>query len=165
MLQQEVEVRPTFLSNPHEFKVSYKQSKRPQVYLHINKNAERESGLEIIKKVAPKVPEVIFHIFGRMAEQKLPSNLVRHGYLCESEFNQEIKNYQAGLDLHVFSGFSEVIAKSILLGQYPIAYVRYPQVDTFNNEDELINLLKNLKNKKKPNYKARDYYLKQFNKL
>lgn len=162
LLQQDIEVKPTFLSNVDEFEVSYKQSKNPKVYIHINRNAERESGLEIIKRIAPLVPDVTFHIFGRMEWQVLPLNVVRRGYVPENEFNEEIKNYQAGLDFHVFSGFSEIIAKSILMGQYPIAYVRYPLVDSFHNEKELIALLQNLSNKKEPNYQVRDYYLKQF---
>ena len=162
MLQQEVEIRPIFLSNAHEFKINYKSSETPQVFIHINRKAELESGYYIIERIAPKVPEVTFHIFGRIEQRLSPNNIVFHGFVPEDQFNQEIKNYQAGLDLHVFSGFSEVIAKSILLGQYPISYVRYPHVDTFNNEDELVVLLRNLKNKKKPNYKARDYYMKEF---
>lgn len=162
MLQQEIEVKPTFLSNSHEFKVSYKSSKFPQVFIHVNKNAELESGYYILERIAPQVPEIKFHIFGQIKSRISPSNIELHGYVPEEEFNKEIKNYQAGLDLHVFSGFSEIIAKSILLGQYPISYVRYPYVDTFNSEEELIKLLTNLKNKTKPNYKARDYYLKEF---
>ena len=162
MLQQDVEIKPTFLSNPHEFKVSYKQSETSSIFIHINRKAELESGLDLIEKVAKKVPEVAFHIYGRVAPRQGSSNIIYHGFVAEEQFNQEIKNYQAGLDLHVFSGFSEIIAKSILLGQYPISYVRYPYVDTFNNENELVALLKNLKNKKKPNYKTRDYYMKIF---
>lgn len=163
MLQQEVEVRPTFLSNPNEFKVSYKQSKTPNVWIHINHKAERESGLEILQRIAKKVPNIRIHVYGRVKPQDSVSNIIFHGFVSEGQFNSEIKNHQAGLDLHVFSGFSEIISKSILLGQYPIAYVRYPYVDSFNNEEELIKLLKDLKNKKKPNYKTRNYYLKKFN--
>ena len=163
MLQQEVEIRPTFLSNPHEFRTSFKQSRSPEVFIHVNKNAELESGYFVLERIAPRVPEVTFHIFGRVDSRECPSNIKFHGFVGEAEFNKRIQGYSAGLDLHVFSGFSEIISKSILLGQYPISYVRYPFVDTFNTEEELIKLLKNLKNKTKPNHRARDYYMKKFN--
>lgn len=163
MLQQEVEVRPTFLSNPNEFKISYKQSNTPHVWLHVNRKAERESGLEVIKRISKKLPTTIFHVYGKVSEKKQEGNVRYHGFVSEAQFNEEIKNYQAGIRLHVFDGMSEVISKSILLGQYPISYVRYPFVATYKDEEELTKLLKDLKNKKKPNYKARNYYLAKFN--
>lgn len=162
MLQQEVEVRPTFLSNPHEFKTSYKHSKVPHVYFHVNKNSELESGIRVIEKVARRVPEVMFHIYGKSVYRPVSRNIQAHGFISEEKFNEEIKNYQAGLRLHEFDGFSEVVGKSVLLGQYPISRIRYPHIDTYKDEEELIKLLKDLKNKKKPNYKARDYYMKEF---
>lgn len=164
MLQQEIEVRPTFLSNPNDFQVSFKPTQNPEVYLHVNKNSERESGYLRIRRLVPRVPEVTFHIFGRVAPEKgdCPNNVSFHGYVPEEEFNAKIKNYQCGLRLHVFDGMSEIISKSVLLGQYPISYIRYPHVDTYNTEEELVKLLRELKNKKEPNYQARDFYLKEF---
>ncbi len=162
MLQQEVEVRPTILSNPHEFKINYYQQENPEVYLHINKNAGLESGFFTIERIAKKLPEITFHIYGRFRPASRTDNINFHGFVPEQRFNEEIKNYQAGLRLHEFDGFSEVIAKSVLMGQYPISRIRYPLIDTYNTEEELIGLLRDLKNKKKPNTKARDYYLKEF---
>ena len=163
MLQQEIEVRPTFLSNPHEFKVTYKPSETPKVFIHVNSRAELESGLRLlIERVSPKVPDVEFHVYGRVSPQRCRTNVIFHGYIPETQFNEEIKNYQAAVRLHEFDGFAETLSKSILNGQYPISRIRYPYIDSYKDEEKLIKLLKDLKNKKKPNYKARDYYLKQF---
>lgn len=164
MLQQEIEVRPTFLSNPDEFKITYQQSDTPKVWMHINHNAERESGLGIIERIARKDIGVQFHVYGRCEPRNIP-NVVFHKFVPEAQLNEEIKNYQASLRLHVFDGFAETLSKSVLLGQYPISYIRYPHIDIYKDEEELIRLLKDLKNKKKPNYKARSYYLKKFNEL
>lgn len=162
MLQKEIKVRPTFLSNPNEFKISYKQSKTPHIWLHINHNAERESGLKVLQRVAKKVPDITIHVYGRSEPQAGTPNIVWHGYVPEEKFNEEIKNYQAAIRLHEFDGFAETLSKSVLNGQYPISRIRYKYIDTYKNEEELIKLLKDLKNKKKPNYKARNYYLKEF---
>jgi len=162
MLQQEIEVRPTFLSDPHGFKISYKQSDRPHIFIHVNKNAERESGMATIERVAKRTPEVTFHVYGLVKRTPKIINVQAHGYVPEKQFNKEIKNFQAGLRLHEFDGMSEILSKSILMGQWPISRIRYPHIDTYKNEEELIKLLKNLKNKKKPNIWGRKYYLKKF---
>jgi len=44
-----------------------------------------------------------------------------------------------------------VLAKSILMGQYPISRIKYQHIDHFETEEELISLLRGLKNKRKPN--------------
>lgn len=163
MLQQEVEVRPTFLSNPHEFKVSYKPKEKPEVFIHINRGAELESGYCTIERIASCCPDIRFHVYGRVSKPNtFPINILFHGHVTEQQFNEEIKGYQASLRLHEFDGMAETTSKSILLGQYPISRIRYPHIGTYNDEKELIKLLKDLKNKKKPNYKARDYYMKEF---
>jgi len=51
------------------------------------------------------------------------------------------------------------------MGQYPITRIKYPMIDHYETEEELIVLLKDLKNKTKPNIKARDYYRKILNNL
>lgn len=163
MLQREVEVVPTFLSDPNEFQISYTHSQNPQVFIHINRNAERESGLQVIERIAEKVPDVLFHVYGRTTAVARHGNIRFHGQVPEEQFNEEIKNYQAAIRLHVFDGMAETISKSVIMGQYPISYIRYPLIDTYKDEEELVELLKDLKNKKEPNYKAREYYLKKFN--
>lgn len=151
MLQQDIELRPTFLSDPSEFPVSFTPSKKPHVWMHVHKNAERESRLDVIKRIAAQVPDITFHIYGRVSAPKQERNIIYHGFVEEEQFNNEIKNYQCGISLREFDGMSEVIMKSVLMGQYPISRVRIPYIDTFNSEDELIFLLRDLKNKKLPN--------------
>lgn len=158
----EISLIPTFLSDPNDFEISYKSNNNPNVWLHVNKNSEFESGLGIVKRISLETPEITYHIYGKCSGIS-QSNIVFHGYVSERKFNQEIKEYQAGLRLHEFDGFSEVISKSVLLGQYPISCIRYPFIDTYKNEQELIEILKELKNKKIPNYEARNYYMRKFN--
>ena len=175
------EVKYIFYENPDNFPVSFKPSKTPHVFLHCHAGkdpdfAARQSGLDVIEKIARKVPEVTFHIYGR----KIPfhqvywtngtlnnrdyvglPNVVYHGHVPKEQFNKEIKNYHAGLRLHKFDGCSEVMAKSILLGQYPITQIYYPYIDQVSSEEELIRMLKNLCKKDKPN-PARNYWYHTF---
>ncbi len=166
MLRQEVEIVPTFLSNPDDFKVSYKPSKEPQVFIHVSWRAERESGLRTLIQISGRCPGVRFHVYGRVeTPSSYPNNMVFHGQVPEERFNREIGEYHAGLRLHEFDGFSEVISKSVLLGQYPISRIRYPHVDSYDTEEQLIQKLNDLKNKEEPNLIAREYYLKKFNEI
>ncbi len=48
--------------------------------------------------------------------------------------------------------------KSILSGGYPITRIKYPMIDSYESFGDLVELIKDLKNKKEPNLKARDYW-------
>ena len=159
---QPVEIKYTFLSNPDDFPISYRQSETPGVFIHINKDAETESGFFTLERIAQRLPEIKFHIYGKVAQQNSFPNIYFHGFVPEKRFNREIRQYHSSLRLHEVDGFSEIIAKSVLMGQYPISKIRYPYIDTYKDEDELVELLQELKNKNEPNYKARNYYLEQF---
>ena len=158
MLGKEIKVKPLFFSDPKRYPVSFKPNKKPHVYLfaHSGHGAEVQGGLDILHRIAPRVPDVSFHVYGLKTP---PTGLVGapagnvqyHGVVPEAQIEIEIKNYQCHLRLHEFDGFSDGTGKSILMGQYPITRIPFPYIDSFKTETELIELLKNLKNKKKPN--------------
>lgn len=159
MLQRkDIEMRPLLFNDPDKYKICFKPSETPQVFMNINNNAEIESGLPVIQEIAPVVPEVTFHIYGRVKSQSGLPNIVYHGLIPEEQFDEEIKNYQASVRLHYFDGFSENTAKSILMGQYPITAIPYPSISHADNESELIYHLRELKYRKQPNSIVRDHY-------
>jgi len=123
----------------------FRPSRFPKVWLNIHTQREEEYGLGIIKKIKEKVPEVTFHVYGikRQNEQQV----IYHGKIPNQQFNREIASCQAGLRLNKFDGISEVITKSVLYGQYPISAIKYPYIDHFHNEEELITLLNSLKHR------------------
>ena len=153
----EAEVRPSFLEDVNDFPVSFKPSENPQVYLSCNKGREEEYGFDLIMKISYKVPEITFHLYGCQKCQNR-GNIIFHGRVPPEQFNREIRNYQCGLRTNFRDGFSEITAKSVLLGQYPITRIKYPMIDNYETEEELIKLLKELKNKTEPNIKARDFW-------
>lgn len=161
--RDDIWVEPLCFSESDEFPVCYQPSDRPSVFIHINHNAEAESGWAPIERIAPMVEEISFHIYGKMgARLDAPSNVVFHGWVPEEQFNQEIRGYQAALRLHEWDGFAETLAKSVLLGQWPISRIRYPLIDSYRDEAELIEKLRDLKNKKEPNWEGHDYYVHKF---
>lgn len=169
------EIQPMYFDDK-EFEVCYKQSDNPHVYITCHPKYEEEYGVNEVEKIAPMTPDITYHIYGVEKERWLysndmqafnlscPSNVIYHGKVSEDQFNEEIKGYQAALRLNTFDGFSEILAKSVLMGQYPISFIDYPFIQSASSENKLISLLNSLKDKKEPNYESREYWLKEFNK-
>ena len=165
----DAEIRYIFWGDVNKYPVSYKHSDRPQVWMTAHPGREKEYGVDLIVEIAKKIPEVIFHVYGvskpfledypwgRSWDNEM---VIFHGIVSEEKLDEEIKGYQGSVRLNEFDGFAEVLAKSILLGQYPISRIPYPFIQQCKNEEELIQQLKNLSTYKQPNYKSREYLLK-----
>lgn len=159
-------VRPSFLGNPNDFPISFTPESKPHVWFCSHPGSEELYGLTLLEKVAPKVPEVTFHIYGGVdaafPRRELP-NVIYHGKVPETQFNEEISTYQAGLRLNQLDGVSEVMLKSLFMGQWPITTIQYDCIDWAKDEKTLIELLKGLKNKKRPNTIARAFWVNNIN--
>ena len=153
---------PSFLGKVEDFTICYKHSYKPSVFVSGHPSREAEYGFEHVVDIASKVPECMFHLYGAEWNSEL-DNVICHGIVSKSQFNEDIKGYQCGLRLNKNDGFSEIIAKSVLMGQYPISKIPYPMIDSYDNDDELIKLLKGLVNKNSPNVESANYYRKVIN--
>lgn len=120
------------------------------VYMNCHPDREKEYGLFSFLTMASFIKDVKFHVYGIKYHRIFP-NVVFHGQVSEEQFNKEIRNYHAAIRFNKIDGFSEVIAKSLLLGQYPISAIKYKGVDSFETLSELMVLLAKLKDKKTPN--------------
>ena len=138
--------------------ISYKQSKKPDVFLTSHPDGE-SYGVGIVESIAQKVPGVTFHIFGIYG--RTHDNVIYHGLVSNERFNAQISQYQGALRLNDFDGFSESVAKSLIMGQYPISKIYYPHTTYIANNEQLIEALNDLKNKKKPNVEGRNYWLEK----
>jgi len=85
-------------------------------------------------------------------------NVINHGKVPKEQMNREIRQMQGALRLIGMEGFSEIIAKSVLMGQHPISVIEYPHMLK-------IKQLKYLPTITKPNIKGREYYLQKLNKF
>jgi len=178
---EDVKIIPSFLDNVNNFPVSFHPSTRPQIFICAHPNRENEYGFDLVREVAKRVPDATFHLYGidqsdhffyrqripltdklATVDEEIP-NIWYHGKVPEGEFNNHIMHYHCGLRTNEHDGFSEVTAKSILMGQYPISRIPYEKVWSYNTEDELVALIEKLKHIKSPNYEARAHYLKKLN--
>lgn len=163
---------PSFMGNVKNYPVTFKPGNK--VYMSANKGREAEYGWGIVASIACQLPELEFHMYGGEWNYQPQDNIIAHGRVSKEQMNKEIQGMQCGLRLNKHDGFSEVTAKSVLWGQYPITYLYVPHIDQYTKDDcgqpfcvtsslNLIKLLREIPKKKKPNSKARNYYLKTLN--
>lgn len=159
-------IAPSFLEDINDFPLSFKPSDKPHIWLSGHPNREEEYGFDLIKKIAPSLPNITFHLYGvdnGDNRKECPQNVIYHGWVSNKQLNEEIKNYQGCIRTNQHDGFSEVPAKTMLLGQYAITFLLYEYSWKYNTEDELVALLEKLCQTKEPNIKARDYYRENLN--
>lgn len=177
---------PTFFDHIGNYPVSFKPTRKPNLFMCVNTGREEEYGVHFIKSIADKVPFARFHIYGIEEDAMFfktavkvinPDNLKElnykmdadnpnvfyHGKVKEEQFNNEILNYQAGLRPNLHDGNSEVAMKSILTGGYPITKIKYPDIWSYDTEEELIALIERLATMRDANLKGRSAWIKRLN--
>ena len=166
---------PSFMGKIKDYKVSFKPGNN--VYLSANPGREEEYGWGLIEMIACALPQIEFHLVGSewtQYRQKL-KNVHVYKRMPKEVMNKMIRKMQCGLRLNKHDGFSEITAKSVLWGQYPITYLYHPKIDQYTKDDcgqpyciqglnNLIKLLKKIPKKRKANLKARKYYQRTINK-
>jgi hypothetical protein len=160
----ESHVCPSFLGDLNDFKVNFTQSDHPKVYASVSGDDFTLYGWDKIGPLAGKNPDIDFHLYGNTVPYFNDSvrnpqwwpNIFEHGRIPKEQFNEEIKTMQGGLRLLPFDGFSEILAKSILMGQYPVSEIPYPHV----LKPEEIGIIKD---KKTPNYEGREWFMDNLN--
>jgi len=156
-------VCPSFMGDIDNYRISYKQSyNKPKVYVSTGKGRQKEYGFDTVERVADMVP-VEFHLYGDDWKTK-HDNVIVHGRISKEEMNEQIKGMQCGLRINQWDGFSEILAKSVLWGQWPISRLEYPKIAQYHNDSHLIERLKSIRYEKKPNYKAKEFYCGIINK-
>ena len=150
-------VCPSFMGGVKDFPLSYKHSKVPKLYTSVSGDNFLLYGWDRIDVLAQKNPGVEFHLYGNTEPvKKTQPNIFVHGRVPSEQMNEEIRHMQGALRLTDFDGFSEIIAKSILMGQWPISYIPYD----YMLQPDQIHLLHSLK---EPNKLGREHYLKTLN--
>lgn len=147
---------PSFLGEFPE--ISYEPAITPKLYTSVSGNDFKLYGWDRIDDLAFENPDIEFHLYGNTVEwvSDFP-NVIVHGRVSKEQMNEEIKSMQGALRLTEFDGFSEILAKSVLMGQWPVSHILYPHILTLNE------LLK-LPYKTAPNFKGRVHYLNVLNK-
>lgn len=149
------QVRPMIFED-YDSEIRFNPSTPVEIYMTVHEGRELEYGLPLVEWMAVLSWGFRYHIYGINGVNM--KNLVYHGKVSNEEFNRDIKNYHAALRLNEFDGFSEILAKSALLGQYPISKIYYPNITHAGTLKDLLDNVEALKQKKEPNYEGRDYW-------
>lgn len=150
-------VVPSFLGDVKKYEVSYKHSDTPKVYTSVSGNDFKLYGWDRIPELALANPEVEFHLYGATVPIGFSGeNIINHGRVPKETMNEEIKDMQGCLRLTSFDGFSEIVAKALLWGQWPVSLIEYPHtIRPFEMEK--------LKDMKDANIKGREWLLASVN--
>ena len=152
----ESQICPSFLGDVNKFEINYQWSERPKLYTSVSGDDFKLYGWDKIPKLAQENRDIEFHLYGNSIPfcwiENDIENIIVHGRVPKEQMNEEIKSMQGALRLVEFEGFSEIIAKSLLMGQWPISLIEYPYTLP-------IHAIKNLKDRKKPNLQGREWLL------
>jgi len=150
-------VCPSYLGDVNKMEISYKQSDRPKLYSSVSGDNFDLYGWYKIDKLAEQYRDVKFHLYGNIGEfNPRNKNVIVHGRVPNEQMNAEIKEMQGAIRMIPLEGFSEIVAKSILMGQYPVSVIPYEHCLLIEQIDEI-------KDKKEPNLAGREYYIKELN--
>jgi len=154
----ESKICPSFLGDVTKFEISYYGSERTKLYTSISGDEFELYGWDKIPNLAKENPNIEFHLYGASSYIAAMGfdNIFFHGRVPKEQMNEEIKYMQGSLRLTEFDGFSEIVAKSLLMGQWPVSLIEYPHT----LKPENIELLKIAK---EPNYKGREWLLSVVN--
>lgn len=151
-------VCPSFLGNVDDFPLLFIPSKTIRLYTSVSGNNFELYGWDKIPELAIQNPSVEFHLYGSTTPIPFlfPANVYLHGRVSKEVMNSEIKHMTGALRLTKFDGFSEILAKSVLWGQWPVSTISYPHMLS----PDSIHLLSIIS---VPNLEGRNYYLNILN--
>lgn len=152
----EAKICPSFLGDINKFEVTYKHSDRPKLYASVSGDDFALYGWYKILEIAKEHPDVEFHLYGNEKEFDGSDNVIIHGRVPIEQMNKETSKMQGAIRLIQMEGFSEVLAKSLLRGEYPISEIPYVGCLTVDDIDKIKLLLE-------PNMASREYYIEQLN--
>lgn len=149
-------VAPSFLGDKNKFEASFKPGNK--LYTSVSGDDFKTYGWDKIPALAQLYPQIEFHLYGNARPLLFGTdNIIVHGRVSKEQMNREIKEMQGALRLTEFDGFSEILAKSFLMGQYPVSLIKVPHALPVEDIAQILN-------KTEPNMKARDHYFEYLNK-
>ena len=133
----DAKVCPSYLGDVKKIKPCYKPGKK--AYISVSGDDFKAYGWDKLEQIAKHNPDMELHLYGRKGAwyhagppdkfgiyPKLPKNIIDHGRVPQEQINEEIKDMQIGIRLNEHDGFSEIIAKAVLMEQYVLSAIDYP---------------------------------------
>ena len=146
---------PSFLGDVNKFEVSFKPGNK--LYTSVSGDDFERYRWWRAFALADENPKIEFHFYGNTKEMiSSLNNVVIHGRVSKEQMNEEIKKMQGCLRLIEIEGFSEIVAKAMLMGQYPVSAIEYPHTLKVSEVGKILEI-------KEPNLKGRKWVLKIIN--
>lgn len=154
------QIVPSFLGDISTYPQSYQHSERPKLYTSVSGDDFELYGWDKLPALAMAYPGIEFHLYGNITLPPFAKdghyNLIFHGRVTKQAMNEQIKDMQGALRLTEFDGFSEILAKSVLMGQWPVSLIEYPHILKLYQIRELPDLCA-------PNKAGREFYQRALN--
>jgi len=149
-------VVPSFLGDVDMYPIRWNPPKKTTLYTSVSGDDFELYGWNLIDEIAERHPDVLFHLYGNTAPWLTDRpNVFVHGRVTQEEMNEDIQNMTGALRLTKHDGFSEILAKSILWGQWPVSpFIEYPHI---------AKNISSIKDKTEPNFDGREHYLEVLN--
>ena len=158
------EIIPSFLGDVKQYPLSFSpplQGENWKIWLCAHQDREEEYGVNEAKALTTIFNNVEIHIYGvKGIDEK---NVYYHGLVEEEKLDKEIRGYHCGFRANKHDGVSEVIIKSLLLGQYPISRLPYEDVWQYETPTDLTMCVQALQEQTQPNYRPRIKWMKKIN--
>lgn len=154
------DVTPIFFGDIEKYQICFRPSKITKVYMNAHPEREEEYGVQNAIDAINKTEGIELHIYGIDGVSSI--KVIYHGLIPEEDMDEQIKEYQGCLRLNDHDGMSQIVIKSILMGQYVISKKKLEGCMHANSEAELFYCLNELKTKTEPN-NDRSIYLNILN--
>jgi hypothetical protein len=147
------QVCPSYIGDIDKIEPSYKPGNK--LYASVSSDDFAFYGWHKIDNLAEKYPDIEFHLYGNTKPFKPDNkNVIVHGRVPNEQMIEETKDMQGCIRMLPMEGFSELVARSVLMEQWPISVIPYKHCLLVEQIGEI---------PKEPNVEGRRYYLKELN--
>jgi len=123
----EAKVCPSYLGNVKKIKPYQWKSGIPKAYISVSGDDFKAYGWTEIDEFAKNNPEVMIYCYGNRSEWKsVRPNVFVRGRVTQKQMDSEIKKMHIALRFNKHDGFSEIVAKAVLMEQNVISKIDYP---------------------------------------
>lgn len=123
----EAKVCPSYLGDVNKIKPSYRNSKHPKAYISVSGDDFKAYGWDRLHFIAKMNPEITIYCYGNKTEWKSSlKNIIVRGRVSQEQMNKEIKGMHYAMRLNDHDGFSEIVAKAVLMEHHVISAIKYP---------------------------------------
>ena len=137
-------VCPSFLGDVSKVKPSYRPTENKRAYISVSGDDFKAYGWDKLDAWAREFPSITFYCYGNRKPWKSKyKNIIVRGRVPQEVMNKEIKDMQIGMRLNEHDGFSEILAKAVLMEHDVVSLIDYPFLD-MNRKKARAWLLKNV---------------------